>query len=347
MPRAQATDEATMIPENRTPNQIPETTKAATFRRYGLPHVVEVVDRDLPDLGPGDVLVRVAAAALNPLDVHLMTGTPWLVRPQAGLRAPKDGRIGVDFAGEVLATGDTDGKLRPGDEVMGVAQGTCAQYAIADVGRITPKPADVDWHQAASVGVAGVTALQGLRDKAKLQAGQSVLINGASGGVGTAAIQIAKDLGAHVTAVCSGRNIEMVTRLGADVAIDYTTTDFVDTSRTYDVFFDNQGNKPIGACKRLVASGGTYLLVGGPKRNRVWGPVGRMIATLGRFTISGKKAKMFVASENGADIALLAEMMASGRLHMPIDSVYPLTEIEEALDHLSEGHAAGKVIVEP
>lgn len=322
-------------------------TRAATYSSYGSPEVVEVTSIDLDPPESGEVLVEVAAAALNPLDLHLMTGTPWLVRPQAGLRAPKDGRIGVDFAGTVRAVGAGVEGFAIGDEVMGVATGSCADHAVTKADRITLKPEGVAWNQAAGVGVAGVTALQGLRDKAELQAGQSVLINGASGGVGLAAIQVAKDLGATVTAVCSGRNSSLVTSLGADRVIDYTTTDFTETGDRYDVLFDNQGNKPLGDCKRLVNDGGVYLLVGGPKKNRAWGPVGRMIGALALFALGDKKAKAFVAAENGRDIAVLADMLADGRLTMPVDSTYPLEEVASALEKLAGGHAAGKVIVEP
>lgn len=321
--------------------------RAVGHLRYGGTEVVELLDRPVLTPIADQVLVKVVAAAINPLDWHMMTGTPWIVRLQGGIRRPKKQVLAVDVAGMVVAVGPDVMELAVGDEVMGVASGAGAEYVIATPDRIVRKPAAVDFEEAAGMGVAAVTALQGLRDKASLKVGQRVLINGASGGVGLAAVQIAKHLGAEVTGVCSTRNIELVRSVGADHVVDYTNDDFTETGERYDVIFDNQGNRPLAACRKLLTSDGVYLLVGGPKSNRALGPIGRMIRALIYFKVTRRTAKVFVADERRDDLQYLSELMADGHLRTVIDKRYALEDAREAMDYLATGRARGKVLLVP
>lgn len=337
------------------PPEVPAVMRAAVRRRYGGSDAIEVVDVQTPAVADGGVLVEVSAAALNPLDWHMLTGTPWLVRPQAGVRRPKNPAMGVDFAGRVVAVGSDATDVAVGDDVMGVSNGAFAQYVAADVTRLVPKPPEVDMCQAAGIGVAGVTALQGLRDHGGLAPSgptdrldpPKVLVNGASGGVGAAAVQLANWMGAEITAVCSGRNADLVQSLGADHVIDYETEDFTDTDQRFQLLFDNQGNRPLRACRNLLTDDGVYLLVGGPKKNRAWGPVGRLLRAFALFAVSKPKAKTFVADERADDLAVLADLMATGRLRVPIAAVYPMADIRSAMDRLAGGHVSGKLLIEP
>lgn len=332
--------------EDRVPS-IPKTMRAGARHRYGDSSVLEVIEVETPPVASRTVMVEVVSAALNPLDWHMMTGTPWLVRLRAGLRRPKGPIIGVDFAGRVVAVGDGAAEYEPGEEVAGVTTGACAQYVATSADRLVPKPTNVTFDEAAGMGVAGVTALQGLRDKGEVKSGQKVLINGAAGGVGTAAVQLAKWMGAEVTAVCSTRNVELVRSLGADRVVDYTADDFTATDERYHVIFDNQGNRPLRRIRQLLTDDGVYLLVGGPKKNRVFGPVGHMIHALIRFQFSSKSVRSFIADERKEDIAQLASLMESGNLRTIVDTVYPLDDIAAAMDKLAEGHVRGKVIIKP
>ena len=340
------TDDTEEITVTDSPD-LPQTMRAVRQRRYGASEVLDTIDVATPTVTAETVLVEVKAASLNPLDWHMMTGTPWLVRLQNGLRTPKRTGTGVDVAGRIVAVGSDVTGFAVGDEIVGVATGSCAQYVLATPERIVPKPANVTFQDAAGMGVAAITALQGLRDKAELQAGQRVLINGSSGGVGLAAVQIATWMGAEVTAVCSTRNVDLVRSMGADHVVDYTTDDFTDTETRYDVFFDNQGNRTLGESRRILTDEGVYLLVGGPKKNRALGPVLRMIRALVRFRFAGQTARAFVADEKGDDLQILADLMGSGDLKTTIDTTYGLDEIREAMDHLAGGHARGKIIITP
>ncbi|MEM7287959.1 MAG: NAD(P)-dependent alcohol dehydrogenase [Actinomycetota bacterium] len=326
---------------------IPPTMRAVRQRRYGTSEVLENVEIDTPTPAADTVLVEVKAASLNPLDYHMMTGTPWLVRMQNGFRRPKRTGMGVDVAGRIVAIGDDVTGFAIGDEVVGVAVGSCAEYVVATPERIVAKPAGVTFHDAAGMGVAAITALQGLRDKGELEPGQHVLVNGASGGVGLAAVQLAKWMGAEVTGVCSTRNVELVASMGADHVVDYTTDDFTDTDVRYDLFFDNQGNRPLAASRRILTENGIYLLIGGPKKNRALGPVVRMIRALVRFRFTSQTARALLADEKGPDLQILADLMATGDLKTVIDRTYDLDDIREAMDHLAAGHARGKVIITP
>lgn len=326
---------------------IPPTTRAVRHGRYGNSEVLEMVEVDTPSVTDDTVLVHVEAAALNPLDWHMMTGTPWLVRLQNGLRSPKRGQVGVDLAGRVVAVGAGVTDHEVGDDVVGVASGSCAEYVIASPERIVPKPADVSFPESAGMGVAALTALQGLRDKAEVGPGQHVLVNGSSGGVGLAAVQLAKWMGAEVTAVCSSRNVELVRSMGADHVVDYTADDFTDTNTRYDVVFDNQGNRTLRQIRRILTPEGTYLIVGGPKDNRAFGPMLRMAKALLRFSVGSQRACSFIAEQRLEDLLLLAELMESGDLQTVVDRTTGLDDIRDAMDHLATGHARGKVVITP
>src|SRR5438093_136008 len=244
--------------------------RAATRRRFGLPReVIELRDVDQPKPADGEVLVRVHAASVNAFDWHMVTGMPYLARIEAGVRAPKSELIGVDFAGTVEAVGDGVTRFRPGEEVFGGRSGAYAEYVcVGEEKAVAPKPPGVSFEHAASVGIAAVTALQAVRDKGRLQSGQEVLINGASGGVGTYAVQIAKALGAEVTAVCSTRNVDQARSLGADRVVDYTHEDFTRDGRRHDLMIDIAGSRSWSECKRVLKPEATVVIVGGPKTNR-------------------------------------------------------------------------------
>ncbi|MFR9751620.1 NAD(P)-dependent alcohol dehydrogenase [Nocardia sp. 004] len=324
----------------------PTTMRAVTRHHYGDSDMLEITEAPVPSPAPGHVLVAVEAAALNPLDWYAMIGLPWLTRPQAGIRKPTVPVIGSDFAGRVVAVGEGVSAFRPGDEVFGSASQAYAEYVVAPAEHLAPKPAAISFAEAAGLSITGVTALQALRDKGELRQGQSVLINGAAGGVGTAAVQIAKWLGAEVTAVCSSRNAELVRSLGADHVIDYTTTDFTETETRYDVMLDNHGNRALAGCRRILTSTGTYVLVGGSKSNTILGPLARMLETLLYFGVTPQRGRPFLADIRQADLALLAELVTSGQLRTVIDTIYPIADIRAAMDHLASGHARGKIIVE-
>jgi NADPH:quinone reductase-like Zn-dependent oxidoreductase len=317
--------------------------KVIVNQEYGSPDVLELGEVDKPEVTDDGVLVRVHTASVNPFDWHCLTGTPYLVRIE-GLRKPKN-RLGVDFAGTVEAVGASVTRFRPGDEVFGAKRGALAEYVCASQ-TVVPKPANVTFEQAASLPIAAITALQGLRDKGQVQAGQKVLINGASGGVGTFAVQIAKSFGAEVTGVCSSGNLDLVRSLGADRVIDYTRDDFTLSGQRHDLMLDIPGNRSWSDCKRVLTDDGSYVLVGGPKTNRWIGPLGlaarRRLASLGG---SRKVAAPFLAKMKEDDLAVLAELLESGRVAPVIDRRYELGEAAEAFRYLGEGHAKGKVVV--
>jgi len=318
--------------------------KAAVRDRYGSPDVVELQEIDKPDLTDDGVLVRVRATSVNPAEWYGVTGRPQVARMQMGLRKPKDNRLGVDFAGTVEAVGRDVTELRPGDEVFGGRSGAFAEYVcVRDA--VVPKPANVTFEQAGVVGVAGLTALQGLRDKGQLQPGQKVLINGASGGVGTFAVQIAKALGAEVTGVCSTRNVDLARSLGADHVIDYTREDFTRSDRRYDLLLDIAGSRSWSECKRVLNPQGTFVIVGAPKGGRLLGPLRRIVKVRLAALPSSQKVVFFIAKFNRADMAVLGELLESGKVTPVIDRRYELSEIADALRYLGEGHAQGKIVI--
>jgi len=319
--------------------------KAAVRDRYGSPEV-ELREVDKPVPTEDEVLVRVRAASLNMADWYGVMGRPYVGRTQMGLRKPKTNRLGVDYAGVVEAVGENVTEFRPRDEVFGGRDGAYAEYVCAREDRaIVPKPANVTFEEAAAVPVAALTALQGLRDKGQLQPGQKVLVNGASGGVGTFAIQIAKALGAEVTAVCSTSNVDIARSLGADHVIDYIQEDFTLGDQRYDLLLDVAGSRSWSECKRVLTPQATLVIVGGPKSNRLLGPLGHLVKVRLAGVRSSRKVVFFIAKFNKADMLVLRELLESGKMTSVIDRRYELSEIADAFRYLGEGHARGKVVI--
>jgi NADPH:quinone reductase-like Zn-dependent oxidoreductase len=322
--------------------------KAIIYCDYGLPNLkLEDVEKPVPN--DEQILVKVRAASVNPYDWHFVEGTPKIMRLMGvGLRKPKDTRLGVDFAGTVEAAGKNVTQFKPGDEVFGGRGGAFAEYVCRRAeGAVALKPANITFEQAAAVNIAGITALQGLRDKGKVQPGQKVLINGASGGVGTFAVQIAKSLGAEVTGVCSTRNVDLVRSLGADHVIDYTKEDFAKGAERYDVILDNVPNHSLSECRSVLTPKGKYVLIGGggPNDSRWIGPFGRIIKTMVLSKFVDQQMGMMMAEANQKDLTILADMLQSGKLKPVIDRTYKLSEVPAAIAYLEEGHARGKVII--
>lgn len=324
----------------------PGAMSAIALRCYGPPDVLRIERLDKPVPGDDQVLVRVHAAAVNPLDWHIMRGTPYLVRLQAGLGKPKDPGLGVDYAGTIEAVGRNVRRFKPGDEVFGGRDGAFAQYVTVHADHaIALKPARMTFEQAAAVPVAGVTALQALRDKGLLHAGQKVLINGASGGVGTFAVQIAKSLGAEVTGVCSGRNVQMVHSLGADHVIDYTKEDFTQGAQRYDLIVDTVGNHPLLEVRRVLSPKGRFVIVGGPSSGNWIGPLSVPLKAAVLSPFVSQKFLFFVAELKQADLVILAELMQSGKVTPVVDRTYSLSAVPEAIRYLELGHARGKIVI--
>lgn len=323
--------------------------KAAIRRCYGPPDVLRVEDVEKPVPADNQVLVRVHAAAINPLDWHYMRGTPYIMRLETGFGAPRNARLGVDFSGTVEAVGKDVRRFKPGDEVFGGKFGALAQYVtVAEGGSIARKPANLTFGQAASVGVAAITALQALRDRGKIRPGQKVLINGASGGVGTFAVQIARSLGAEVTGVSSTANAEMVRSIGADHVIDYKREDYTRSGVQYDVIMDNVANRPLLDNRRVLKPEGRYILVGGggPDAGSWVGPFVAPMKALVLSRFVSQDMGMFMAELNQADLIALSDLMQAGEVTPVIDRHYPLSEIAEAIAYLEAGHARGKVVID-
>lgn len=323
--------------------------KAVVYTNYGSPDVLEIRDVKKPVPNDDQILIKVRAAAVNPLDWHFMEGTPYIMRAMGvGLRKPKDPRLGVDYAGQVEAVGKNVTQFKPGDEVFGGKTGAFAEYVCARADRaIALKPANITFEQAASVPIAAITALQALRDKGKVHAGQKVLINGASGGVGTFAVQIAKSFGADVTGVCSTRNLDLVRSLGADHVIDYTKEDFTKGDERYDVILDNVGTQPLSGFRHALQPKGICVMIGGggPNDGGLIGPMGRPIVALVMSPFISQKMGMMMAELNKQDLTILGDLMQSGKVKPVIDRTYPLSQIAEAMRYLEAGHARGKVII--
>ena len=328
------------------------TTRSALMNaiaqdRYGTPDVLELRRLPVPTPAPDQVLIRVKAASLNMYDWHMTSGMPRMARVVAGLRRPSNPIPGADAAGIVEAVGTDVTRFRVGDEVMGeIGSGAFAEYAVAAERHLVHKPAEVTFEQAASVPLAGLTALQGLRDHGGLEAGQRVVINGASGGVGTLAVLIAKALGAEVTAVCSTAKVEMVRSLGADRVIDYTVDDYTELVRDQHLLFDNAGDRSWRETSRVLAPGGINVTITGPKHG--WfGPVREILARKVASLRGDKRFTNFTASVKTEDLETLAGMLASGAIRPVIEQSYPLSRTAEALRHLGEGHARGKLVIVP
>ena len=314
--------------------------KAVLAREYGTPDRLRIETVDKPAPKDDEVLIRVRAAGLNALNYYMMRGT-LIARPFFGMKRPKDPRVGADVAGVVEAVGKNVTSFKPGDEVFGVARGALAEFACAPADKIALKPRNATFEQAAAIPVAAITALQGLRDKAHLQRGQKVLINGAAGGIGTYAIQIAKWIGAEVTGVCSTKNVELVRSLGAK-AIDYTREDFTKSKERYDVLADIIGNRSLSDCRRVMTPKGTFLNVGVRDPRRL---IPRLVGILVSSPFVSQDLGLFMAKMTSSDLTLLKELFESNELISVIDRTYPLNEAGAALSYLKEGHARGKVVV--
>jgi NADPH:quinone reductase-like Zn-dependent oxidoreductase len=320
--------------------------KAITYDTYGSPDVVELREIDRPPVSDDGVLIRVRAASVNPVDWHMLLGTPYLVRLDAGLRRPKNNVLGTDFAGTVEAVGKDVKKFQSGDEVFGAKRGALAEYAcVSEERAVARKPSNVTFEEAAAVPVAAITALQALRDKGGIQPGQKVLINGASGGVGTFAVQLAKSFGAEVTGVCSTHNVETASSLGADSVIDYTREDFTRDGERYDLMVDIAGTKSWSECKRVLADSSICVAVGDSEETRWLLSLANGIVRYLVTRRAGRKFVLFLAKPKHEDLETLSKLLESGDLRSVIDRRYELGETAEALRYLGEGHARGKVVI--
>ena len=318
--------------------------KAIVQTRYGSPDVLQLKEVDEPAAGNDQVLVRVHAAAVNIGDWHLLRGVPYVIRVVAGLRRPKREIPGLDIAGRVQAVGRHVTQFRPDDEVFGWCKGAFAEYACAAESDLLPKPASLTLEQSAAVGDSAFTALAAVRDQGKVQPGDKVLINGASGGVGTFAVQIAKSFGANVTGVCSTRNLDMVRSLGADQVIDYTTEDFAQTGQRYDVMLDLVGTHSLSDCRRALTPRGTYVIVGVKDMGR-WLGLGRQIKALLLSPFVRQRMRVFVVRHNREDLGVLKELVEAGKVAPVIDRRFALSDAPDALRHQGEGHARGKIVI--
>jgi NADPH:quinone reductase-like Zn-dependent oxidoreductase len=318
--------------------------KAIAYSKYGPPDILQLKEVERPAPQDNEVLVRVYAASVNPLDWHYLRGTPLMARLSMGLGKPKNSRLGADVAGVVEAVGRNVKQFQPGDAVFGESRmGSLGEFVCCAEDKIEQKPANVTFEEAAAVCVAAVTALQGISDSGQLKPGQKVLINGASGGVGTFAVQIAKSIGAEVTGVCSTRNLEMVRSIGADHVIDYTQNDFTKNGQQYDLIIDNVGNRSVFDLKRALTPTGTCVIIGFSSTGRLIQAV--LLGALVSKTGSQKIGLMPVANVNKKDMGILKELLETGKIVSVIDRRYPLSQAAEALRYLEEGHARGKVIV--
>ena len=325
--------------------------RAYLYRQYGPPGVLKLEECAKPAPAPNELLIKVHAASVNPYDWHFLRGEPYLLRLMAGLRHPKDPRLGADLAGEVEAVGCGVTRFKPGDAVFGVGKGAFAEFACARESQIVPMPANITFEQAAAVPIAGLTALQALRKAGLHQPNVAttsqpkVLVNGASGGVGTFSVQIAKAFGAHVTAVCSPRNVEMVRSLGADRVMDYSREDFTTSKERFDVLLDNVGNRPLLACRRLLLPKGVYIGVGGSAGRWMVATIARAIFSLTLSAFGARKFLGVFAKSATDDLTILHNLMQSGKVAPVIDRRYAFAELPQAIAYLEEGHARGKVVM--
>jgi NADPH:quinone reductase-like Zn-dependent oxidoreductase len=320
--------------------------KAIVQDTYGSADVLELRDIDKPEIGDDEVLVRIHAAGVDQGVWHVMTGLPYPIRLAGyGLRAPKTPVPGADVAGVVEAVGNDVTRFQPGDEVFGIGKGSYAEYARAREDKLAPKPASLTFEQAAAVAISGLPALQGLRDHGKVRQGQKVLIIGASGGVGTYAVQLAKAFGADVTGVCSTTKVDMVRSIGADHVIDYTHDDFAEGEQRYHVILDIGGNSSLSRLRRALTTKGTLVIVGGETDGRWLGGTDRQIRALLLSPFVGQKLGTFVSRENHEDMIVLTDLIEAGKVTPVIDRTYPLSEVPEAIRYMRNGHAGGKVVI--
>lgn len=318
--------------------------RAIVRDKFGSADVLKLEDIEKPAVADDGVLVRVRASSVNRGDWYAMTGRPYIVRTEMGFRKPKQRGLGADFAGTVDAVGKDVTEFKTGDEVFGARQGAFAEYVHVRTA-VAPKPANLTFEQAAAVPIAALTALQGLRDKGQLQPGQKVLINGASGGVGTFAVQIAKALGGEVTAVCNTRHVDLVRSLGADRVIDYTREDFTRSGERYDLMIDVAGSRSWSACKRVLAPQATVVMIGGPKTSRVFGPLGHVIGMKIASMRGTRKVVFFIAKLSRADLDFMGGLLESEKVRPVIDKRYELSQTADALRYMGEGHAQGKIVI--
>lgn len=320
--------------------------QAVVHHHYGSPDVLELQEIAKPTPAEGQVLIRVRTASVNPYDWHFLRGMPSFLRLFIGMRRPKSPRLGADVAGIVEAVGANAAPFKPGDAVFGTAKGSFAEYACAVTSQLAVKPQEISFEQAACLPIAGITALQGVRDKGKVQTGQTVLINGAAGGVGTFAVQIAKSFGARVAGVSSTRNVELLRSIGADEVIDYTREDFARSGQHYDLFFDLVGNRSLTDCLRAVQPRGTYISCGGggPDRSTM-NLLAGLLQNAVRSCFAKQKMPGLLAKINREDLAFLADLVQTGRVIPVVDRTYSLPEVAEAIRHVESGHARGKVVI--
>jgi NADPH:quinone reductase-like Zn-dependent oxidoreductase len=319
--------------------------KAILFHNYGPPEDLRCEEVAIPTPRDNEVLLKVCAASVNPYDWHCMRGTPYFIRIMLGVRKPKETRLGLDVAGRVEAVGKNVTQFQPGDEVFGSCPGAFAEYACAPESSVQIKPANVTFDQAAAVAVAALTALQAFRAGGQLQPGQKLLVNGAAGGVGTFAIQIAKSCGADVTAVCSAGNLDLVRSIGADRAIDYTKENFTTGPLRYDFILDAIGNHSLLACRRILNPHGAYVSVGAPAGRWMIGGILRGFASTALSRLGSQKLAMIMTKSSKEDLIILRDLLQSGKLTPVIDRRYNLTEVPQAIRYLEQGHARGKVLV--
>lgn len=313
--------------------------KAIVYHNYGPPDVLKCEEIEKPTAGDNEVLIKVHAASVNPLDWHSVRGIPYFLRVMAGLSKPKFTRLGTDVAGKVEAVGRSVTQFKAGDEVFGTCKGACAEYACAGENNFLAKPANLTLEEAAAVPSSALTALHGLRDAGKVQPGQKVLINGASGGVGTFAVQIAKVFGAEVTGVCSTRNVDMVRSIGADHVIDYSQEDFTQSGQRYDLILDQVANHALSDCRRVLTPQGIHI------PNSGHSGMGYVIKAFAVSLFVRQQGRPFIVLQNNDDLVVLKELIEAGKVTPVIDRMYPLIETPEAFRYLDEGHARGKVVI--
>jgi NADPH:quinone reductase-like Zn-dependent oxidoreductase len=320
--------------------------KAIVYYKYGSPDVLQLADIDKPVVNDNDILVKVHAASVNPYDWHFMRGTPYILRLMgAGLLKPKAARLGVDMAGVVEEVGSDITQFQAGDEVFGAGNGAFAEYVCTSEKALALKPANVTFEQAAAVPIAAITSLQGLRDKGQIRPGQKVLINGAAGGVGTIAVQIAKSFGAEVTGVCSTKSVDIVRSIGADQVVDYTREDFTQSGQRYDLIFDTVGNRSLSDYRRVLGPKGTLVMVGGASEGNWVGPLLSLFKTLVISRLVSQKLVPFMAKRSKDDLIVMRGLLESGKVTPVIDRTYTLSEVPNAIRYLEEGHARGKVVI--
>jgi NADPH:quinone reductase-like Zn-dependent oxidoreductase len=342
---------ATLLGRRRTflvaaPRSRGDTAKAIAQDRFGSADVLEIRSVEDPVIGEHDVLVRVHAAGCGPDVWHLMTGLPYMARVAIGFRRPKVRIRGWDVAGIVEAVGSSVEGLRPGDEVMGTVEGSFAELAVGQIDKLVPKPARLGFGEAAAVPVSGATALQAVRDHGKLRPGQTVLVIGAAGGVGSFSVQIAKALGAEVTGVCSTSKLGLVRSIGADEVIDYTREEFTDGSRRWDLIVDTAGRRPLSKLRRALNRKGTLVIVGGDGGGRWTGGFFRGVLRAPMLSLFvGQRLRGFSATVNQENLRTLSELIEAGKVRPVIDRTYPLAEAPDAIRYLAEGHPSGKVVI--